>query len=224
MRPENFFARVSDLHRGFGLARRHGRDDLQRNHFALAAEAAAHQRLDDANLRHRHLQHDGKLVLQVVRHLGGRPHRQPLAAPALRVEFKRRQRGVWLHGGVRDFVGDVARLRRQVGFSKTFIRIAKDVVIILLDVVLFVLVDEVALGLHGFFRVEISRQRLIFHVNQFHRLFGDALRNGAHAGHVVAHVADLIHRQRGLIVANRQNAVLVGGVLADYDAHHAFQR
>ena len=129
-----------------------------------------------------------------------------------------------LHGGVRDFVGDVARLRRQIGFGKTFIGIAENVVIILLDVVLFVLVDEVALGLHRLFRIEIRRQRLVLHVNQFQRLFGDALRNGAHASHVVAHVADLIHRQRGLIVANRQNAVLVGGVFAEHYAHYAFQR
>ena len=110
MRPENFLARVGDLHRRFGRARRDRRDDLQRNDLALAAEAAADQRLDHADLRHRHLQHQRELVLQVVRDLRGRPHGQPAQLAGVRIEFEVRQRAVRLHRGMRHFVGDVARL------------------------------------------------------------------------------------------------------------------
>src|SRR5437870_4774310 len=41
MRPEDFLAGIRDLHRSLGLARRHGSDDLERDHFALAAESSA---------------------------------------------------------------------------------------------------------------------------------------------------------------------------------------
>ena len=69
MRPENFFARVSDFYRTLSFAGSHSGDDLKRDDFALAAEAAADQRLDHANLRHRHVEHERKFVLQVIRHL-----------------------------------------------------------------------------------------------------------------------------------------------------------
>ena len=48
--------------------------------------------------------------------------------------------------------------------------------------------------------------------------------HGGDAGHVIAHVADLVHGQRGLVVADGQDAVLVGRVLAGDDGNHAFER
>src|SRR5215472_15682519 len=50
MRPENFFSRISDFDWRFGFARSYRRDDLQRYDLTLAPKAAAHQRLDHANL------------------------------------------------------------------------------------------------------------------------------------------------------------------------------
>ena len=70
MCPEHFFASVGDLHRGTSGAGRNRRNDFQRDYFTLAAESAAHQRLDHANLRHGHLEHQRQFVLQVVRNLG----------------------------------------------------------------------------------------------------------------------------------------------------------
>ena len=69
MRPKDLFARIRDLHRSLRFARRNRRNDLERNNFALAAKTAAYKRLNDANLCHRHLQHDRKFVLEVVRNL-----------------------------------------------------------------------------------------------------------------------------------------------------------
>src|SRR5208337_5293405 len=76
MGPENLFARVGNLYGSFRRASRHSSNDFQWNDFALAAEAATNKRLYDADLRHRHLQHQRKLVLQVVRNLRRRPHSQ----------------------------------------------------------------------------------------------------------------------------------------------------
>src|SRR5581483_6565759 len=54
MRPEDFFARVSNFYRSFGFASGYRGDDLERDNFAFSTEAAANQRFDDANLRHWH--------------------------------------------------------------------------------------------------------------------------------------------------------------------------
>ena len=77
------------------------------------------------------------------------------------------------HGRVGDFVGNVARFRDVVGLGETFLRIAKGVVVFLLNVAWLVLVDEVALGFHRFFRIEISGQEFVLHVNQLQRLLGN---------------------------------------------------
>ena len=71
MCPEDFFARVSDLHRRTSGAGGDRRDDFQGDDFAFAAESATHQRLDHTNLRHGHLEHERQLVLQVIRNLRG---------------------------------------------------------------------------------------------------------------------------------------------------------
>ena len=52
-----------------GFPRCNRGDDLYGNDFALSAESAANQRLDYANLLHRHFQHEREFVLQVVRDL-----------------------------------------------------------------------------------------------------------------------------------------------------------
>ena len=97
-------------------------------------------------------------------------------------------------------------------------------VIILLDVVRTVLVNEVGLGLHRLFGIEVGGQRLVLDVDQLQRALGDFLADRRDASHVVADVANLFHRQRRLIVTNRQNAVLVRRICAGDNGDHAFQR
>ena len=148
MRPEHFLTRVSDLYWGLSLARGHGRNDFQRNHFALAAESAAHQRLDHTNLRHWHFKHERQLVLQVVRNLGRRPHGQPSGLAGVGIDFEGRQRRVRFHCGMRHFVGDEPCLGYFIGFGKALLRITEDVVIIFLQIPWLGIVDEVGLRLH----------------------------------------------------------------------------
>ncbi len=71
MSEEDFLSRVSDLDRRTRLARKDGGGHLQRNDFTLAAETAAHQRLDDADLTHRHFEHIRQCRVEVVGNLCG---------------------------------------------------------------------------------------------------------------------------------------------------------
>src|SRR5581483_3987546 len=85
MGPEHFLAGVGDLYRGARLTGCDGGDDLKRNDFALTAETAAHQRLDNADLGHGNFEHKRELMLQVVRHLRGRPYGKTAEIARLRI-------------------------------------------------------------------------------------------------------------------------------------------
>ena len=74
---------------------------------------------------------------------------------------------------------------------------------------------RVGLRLHRFFGIEVSGQDFVFHIDQFQRFFGDGFRDGDYAGDVIADVANLVERQRVLIVADGKNAVGIGRVFAD---------
>ncbi len=221
MRPEHFLARISNLHRSLGLARRNRGNDLQRNDFALAAKSAAHQRLDHANLLHRHFQHQRKLVLQVVRHLRRGPHRQPSRLARMRIEFERSQRRMRLHRGVRHFIRNEARLGHMIRFGKALVRIAERMVIILLQIARLVVVNQISLRLHRLFRIEISRQYFILDVDQFQRLLRNRLRNSDHARHVIPNVTHLVERQSVLIVSDRENSVRIRRVFSNDHGHNA---
>ena len=109
-----------------------------------------------------------------------------------------------LHGRVRDFIGDEARLGNVVGFGKTLIRIAEDVVIILFQIPRLVVVNEIGLRLHRFFGIEVRRQHFVLNIDQFQRLLGDRLGDRDHASDVVPDVSHLVERERMLVVADRR--------------------
>ena len=206
-----------------GLLRRARGDagnDFDWDHFTLPAEATADQRLDHPNLRHRHLEHQRQLVLQVIGNLRGGPDRQAAECAGVRIEFERSQRTVRFHGRMGDLVGEEAAFGDVVGVSKRLVGIAEDVVIILLRVVRLVVVDEIGLGLHRFFGVEVGGQKLIIHSNQFERLLGNGFGDRSHAGYVVTDVANLVERQRVLVVADGENAEGIGRVLAGDHRDH----
>ena len=154
--PEDLLARVGDLHRSAGSPCRDRSDDFQRDHFALAAKSATDQRLDHPDLRHRHLEHQRELVLQVVRHLRGGPHGQTAQVSGVRIELKRCQRGMRLHGSVGNLVGNEPAFRHVIRFPKGLLGIAENMVVIFFDVVRLALVDQVRLRLHRFFRIEVG--------------------------------------------------------------------
>ena len=141
----------------------------------------------------------------------------------LRVELERRQRGMRLHGGVRDFVGDEAGFGDVVGVGETFVGIAEEVVIILFEVVRLVVVDEVALGLHRLFGIEIGGQDFVFDVDEFESFFRGRFIDGGDAGHVVADVADFVEGEGVFVVADGENAVGIGRVFAGDDGDDAVE-
>src|SRR6185312_3735347 len=113
---------------------------------------------------------------------------------------------------MRDFAGNVTVLGNDVSFSKTFFRIAEDVVVFLFDVVWALRMNPVTLGFYGIFRIKPGGQRFIFDINQVERLLSEGLRDGDDAGNIIADVADFFHGESGFIMADGKNAVFVGRV------------
>src|SRR5208337_5280350 len=113
-----------------------------------------------------------------------------------------------------NFVREEAAFGDVVGFSKSFVGVAEDVVVVLLQIVRLVVVDEIGLGLHRLFGIEVGGQKFIIHSNQFERLLGYGFGDGRDAGDVIADVANLVERQRVLVVADGKNAEGIGRVLA----------
>ncbi len=150
-------------------------------------------------------------------------HDQPARLSRLRIDFKTSQRGVRLHRRMRYLSGDKTGFGNAIRLGKAFVGIAEDVVIVLLQVVRLVVVDEVGFRLHRFFRIEISGQHFVLHINQFQRPVGGGLIDRGNAGHVVPDVADLVQGERMFIVANGKNSVSVGRILANRDGDDAFQ-
>ncbi len=119
---------------------------------------------------------------------------------------------------------DVARFGDVVGLRKALLRIAENVVIVLLDVVGPVLVNEVALRLHRLLGIEVRGQRLVFDVDQLERALGNLFADGRDAGDVIANVTDFSDGQCRLVVPDRKNAVRVRRVLTSDDRNDTFQR
>ena len=97
-------------------------------------------------------------------------------------------------------------------------------VVLFLDIVRTFLVNEISLCLHRLNRIEVGRERLVFHIDQLDRAFGDFFVNGSDTCDIVADVADLLDRKRRLVMADGKYAVLVGRVCASDDGNHAFER
>ena len=107
--------------------------------------------------------------------------------------------------------------------GESVVGIAEDVVIILFEVVRLVVVDEVALGLHRFFGIEVCRQDFVFNVDEFEGFLGGRFVNGSDAGYVVADVADFVESEGVFIVADGENTVGIGRVFAGDDSDDALE-
>ena len=166
MGPENLFARVGDFDRSQRFAGGNGCDDLKRNDFTLAAEPAAHQRLNHANLRHGHFEDERQFVLEIVRDLRGRLDCQTSAIAGMWIDFKCSQTGVRLHGSVSNFVGDKAGLGYVVSVRETLIGVSEYVVIIFFEIMRLVVVNKVDLDNNLILRIEISQQKFVFNINK----------------------------------------------------------
>ena len=119
MAVEHFFAVQTDLHRPVEQQRRLGDDDLVVEGIALATEAAAVRRGNDADVRRRHRQGLGEGAVQVVRGLRARIHDQ------LAVRIPQCHRGVLFDRQVRVAFEEEHVVEHMVGAVDRLIDVAE---------------------------------------------------------------------------------------------------
>ena len=209
---ERLLAVEGDLYRPAGDHRQLGHRDLVGEGVALAAEAAAHRRGDDPDVSHGKVQHPGEGAMHVVGRLGRGPQRQ------LPVRGVGRQRTVLLHGQVGVALEEVGALEDLVRLLKTGLHLAELEGDRLLDVGAPVPgMDAVVLGLQRALDGKDGIEHLVVDVDEAQGLLRHVLADGRHRRHRVADVADLVHRQRFLVLGGGHDAELRRHVVAGDD-------
>ena len=215
---ERLLAVERDLHRPAGDHGQLGHRDLVGERIALAPEAAAHRRGDDPDMPHGQVQDTGQGTMHVVRGLGRGPQGE------LAVGGVGRQRAVLLHGQVRVALEEVRALEDLVGFLEAGVHLAELEGDGLLDVGAAVpRVDAMVLGCQRRLDGKDGIEHLVIDVDETQRRLGYVLAGGRHRGHGVADVADLVHRQRLLVLGGGHDAELLRHVLAGDDGVDARQ-
>ena len=197
------------LHRVAGLVRHHrcGRLHVDRE---FATEPAADFTGDHLDFRDRQLQHFRKLGADLERPLSAHPDGdRPVLLP---------EDGgvVGLDVTLVNGCGVKLRLDDDIRLGKAFAEVPHLVLVVAGDVALPARILSHGLGgaifveqrsplFHRFAHVDDGRQRLVLHVDQGQRLFGDVRTRRRHCGHCVALVQNFV----------RSQAVL--GDLADVD-------
>ncbi len=218
MAVENFLARERDLHRPPRDHRELGDDDLVVEGIALAAEAAAVRRGDDAYVRGRKAEGFSERAVDVVRRLRGRPERE------LVVGVEVSDRRVLLHRQVRVALVEENILADVIGLLETFFQVAE------LKVHFLVHVRAVAVVVHarivdhdGLFDARDRLKSFVLDFDQVHRLERRVFVYGRDGGHGVAYEANLADAERVLVLTDRQDAVRDRQIFAGDDGVNAGQ-
>ena len=210
MAVEDLFAREADLHRAVEQQRRLRDDDLVVERIALAAEAAAVRRRDDADVGGRHGQRLGERAVDVVRRLRRGPEHE------LAVGILRRDGGVLLDRQVRVALIEEGVLEHAVGVARTPARRRRtrsDTILWMLPRVAVLVDARLGVG-EALLRIAEGAQRLVLDVDQVERLECRQLVAGDDGRDRIADEAHAIDRERMLVLADRQDAVGDGEVLA----------
>ncbi|MDH5211189.1 MAG: hypothetical protein OEW96_05885, partial [Betaproteobacteria bacterium] len=161
---EHLFARQADLHRPAEHERGLGHHELVVARVALAAEAAAVRRGDDADLRRRHRQHARELAVQVMRVLRAGLQQE------LAVAFDRGERSLLLHRQVRVALVEEQVLEHVRRFRQRRLDVAELVGLVAVDVALLAVVVDARLGLgQALLRGGDGIERPVLHVDQLER-------------------------------------------------------
>ncbi len=212
VRVEQLLSRVQQFHRASGPQSQQGDAEFEIEGLRLAAEGAPHRRLHDPNEGHVQLQDARQLALQVVRHLGRRPHGQQ----PVRVHVP--DRAVRLDGCVRGAVEKVVSFDHHVRRSHEVV----DRPELELDLLGDVAVAPLALRVvdrrrRGFrrqrvLRLEIERQDLVLHLDSLDRRVRRLLVHRRHARHGVPDVPYPVQRERVLVARPRDDPIRRGHV------------
>ena len=215
---EGLLARRHDAHGAAGLAREQRRDQLDVEAFRAAAEAAADERLDDADPRHVHVEDLGQHQVHVVGDLGGGVHREPVAHGVVVGD-----RGVHLHLVLADLGAVVGRLAHQRGCGEAVGDAAQLEQHVALEIAGLLGVQRHGIGRQRRLRGEVGRQLAHVHFDQAHGGFRGRLVDGRNGGHRLALVAHLVARQRMLAARDGEDAEGLVAVGAGDDGDHARQ-
>src|SRR3989338_1693410 len=137
---ENLFARETNLDRAARHHRQLRDDDLMLEGIALASEAAAARRGDDADVAGRKPQHLGQRAMEIVGVLRGTPQRQ------LAVGTELGDAGMLLQRKMRAALVESNILADEVGLGEARLDIAELVGLPPMDVAVFSVVMDARLG------------------------------------------------------------------------------
>ncbi len=213
---EHLFARERDLHR----APRHHRElrdgDLVAERIALAAEAAAVRRGDDADAGGRELEHLRQRAVHVVRCLGAAPQGE------LAVGGPLRHGRMLLHRQVGVALVEEQILAHQVGPREARLHVAELEVNEFVEVAAVAVIVDAGLGVgDGVLGVGDGAQRLVLDGNEVERRGCDVFVDGRHGRHRIADESDLVRRERVLVLAHREDTEGDGEVLPRQHGFHA---
>ena len=198
---EHFFARQRDLDRTTRDHRELRDDDLMAERIALAAEAAAVRRGDDADARGRELEHFGQRPVHVMRRLGAAPQRE------LAVGGPLRHGRVLLHRQVGVALVEEQVLAHQVSPREARLHVAELEVNELVEVAAVAVVVDAGLGVgDGVLGVGDGAQRLVLDGHEVERRSRDVFVHGRHGRDRIADEPDLVRRERVLVLAHREDA------------------
>ncbi len=199
---EHLFARQADLHRAIEHQRGLRDDDFVVERIALAAEAAAVRRRDDADVRRRHRERLRERAVDVVRRLRARPQRQ------LAIGIERGHGRVLLDRQMRVALVEERVVEHVVGRGECRVDVAELERHELVDVPRVAVLVDARLGVReAVVRARERAQRLVLDVDQVERLERRQLVARDHRGDRIADEADAIDGERMLVLAHRQDAV-----------------
>ena len=186
-------------------------------HILLAAEAAAHQHVGNADLLLRQTQHTGDLPRRIVGALVRGEDRHAVPLPIC-------------HGAFR-FEERMLRIGRLIVVHQHIVGIADGLIGIAAAHVLFAqqiagLVHQRRIGLRGIGGAEDGLERFVFDLDQGFCLLQDLLRLRRHQTDGVAQiVGDLPHRDHGIpVLLQMSHLDLSRDILSRINADHAGQR
>jgi hypothetical protein len=216
---EGLLARELDPDGSARGTRQKSGNDFEIEALGAVAEAAADERLDDADPRRTHPQAFGQREVHVVRHLA---HRLDGELVALGVVLGERRVGLELR--VRHLGVVKPRFAHQVCRGEAALHVAERVIDLALDVAGLPGMQRHRARGERILRAEIRGQRPVLDLDQLERGPGNAFLLRRHRGDRLAPVAHAFPRQGIFVVGDRQDAVGDAAIGTGEDRAHTGQR
>ena len=214
---EDLFAIQADLDRPIEQQRRLRNDDLVIERIALAAEAAAVGRGDDADVRGRHRQRFRERAVQIVRRLRARIDDE------LAVGIHQRDRRMLLERQMRVSLEEEHIVEDMVGAGESGVDVAELERHRLVDIPVLAVVVNARLGMREAVRRRgVGTQRLVLDVDEARGVFGGQFVPRDDGGHGIPNEPHLVAAECVLVVTDGQDAVRDRKRVAGQDQADAF--